>query len=853
MTNNEPTKNLNAMKELDEKVFRQLVSDIKDARKSADQLLALVKEKKDALIALRVAREAEEAERSAREAKAAAEAEEQLVVSWPEEEPVQQEEPKEEPAVQEEAVQESEQPETEAVKEEEAKPAEEVTPAPKEEPKIFIPQNSTIKSKEQLEKERISAYRAQNVQEPRKFVPPTPKKKEPAPRGNGPQGKGESMRQQPVAGTTFVPQNNNRRSQPVKKNFDRDFDDKKGGKRPNRRELMNEEVSDAELNRRYKSRKGNKTVDNPQLIKIEHAVVSVDPVPIKLLAEKIGKPSTEIVKKLLLLGTFKNINDSIDFEEAELLALDFGVTLELKLEETMEDKLSAYIEQTDLDSADQDMQKRAPVVTIMGHVDHGKTSLLDYIRHANVAGGEAGGITQHIGAYTIRLHGEKITFIDTPGHEAFTTMRARGAQVTDIAVIVVAADDSIMPQTVESINHAKAAKVPIIVAINKIDKMGANIDKVKNDLAKYDLLIEEWGGDTIAVPVSAKTGEGVETLLEQILLVAEVSELKANPKTPARGTIIEARLDKNVGPVATVLVQGGTLKVGDNVVAGSVIGKVKMMKDDKGNAIKSAGPSIPVSVLGFDSVPNAGDQVVAVEEKFAKSIAEERKVKERIARLSRPSGNLEDLFKEMTDGKMKELNLIIKADVQGSVEALAQELKKLANEEVKVNIIHSAVGAVNESDVILAATSGAVIIAFNVRPDSKARDAAAKEGVDIRTYSIIYDVIDQINLALKGMLAPKFREVLLGHAEVRNTFHISSVGTIAGCYVTDGKVARNSGVRLLRDNIVVYEGKISSLKRMKDDAKEVLQGFECGVGLEKYNDIKVGDVIESYVIEQVEA
>lgn len=845
MSNNQAdyTKNLTDLFEKDDKSFKSLVASVKEARKATESLLARVKEKKDEIIAARMEREAQaalelemarKAEAEKAKAEAAALAKEQALQQAEEEEPVQPQEEAEE-VVAEPEVQE---PVQEAPQEEEAKPQPEAAPT------IFIPADSPINR----EQDRLKAYRAQNVQEPRKFVPAPAKPKVPAKPAH-------SERIQPAAGTTYVPpsqggrnQRGNQRGQQNNKNFDRDGEDKR---RRTRREIP-EDVSEAELARRFKQRNKNaKGAEPVASIKIEHAVVSVDPVPLKMLAEKIGRPANELVKKLLMLGEFKTINDSVDFEQAELIAIDYGVTLELKLEETMEDKLSAYIEKT-REGSNANMVKRAPIVTIMGHVDHGKTSLLDYIRSTNVAGGEAGGITQHIGAYTIRLAGEKITFIDTPGHEAFTTMRARGAMVTDIAVIVVAADDSIMPQTVESINHAKAAKVPIIVAINKIDKQGANIDRVKNDLAKHDLLIEEWGGDTICVPVSAKTGEGVDNLLKQILLVAEVNELKANPRLPASGTILEARLDKNIGPVATILVQEGTLKVADFVVAGSITGKIRMMTDDKGNSIKQAGPSIPVSVLGFDSVPNAGDQCVVVEEKFARSVAEERKIKERIERLNRTGNNLENIFKEMTEGKMKELNLIVKADVQGSVEALVSEVKKLSNEEVKVNVIHSGVGAVTENDVLLAQTSSAIIIAFNVRPDANAKVAAAREQVEIRTYRIIYEVIDEINLALKGMLAPKYRENVLGHAEVRAIYHISSVGTIAGCYVTDGKIERNSGVRLLRDNVVVYEGKLQSLRRVKDDVKEVSQGYECGVGLERYNDIKEGDVIESFVMEQIE-
>lgn len=898
---NQESKGVLGMTAQYQQTFKSVTTGIKDLRKSADTLLQAAKARKEQLI---LAKEQEEArvqaallaqEAKARQEAMEAEALQQELERRKQEEALAQEAAKAEaetitPSQPQEAIPEEdtapqdvqavmdnvqETATEETAPQAEAAPIEASAEAPqetvqevKEEVKVEAPVEKPAKEEAKQEikagttfvpKDRggrdLSQYRAQNVQEPRKFVPPAAK----APQGAGTRPvrgdrppMGAARPQSPSAGTTFVPPQsgpNNRRTNPGQKEFDRkrDFDQKsaKGGK--GRREAV-EEVSEAELNRRFKQR-GKKGKQEVETIRIEHAVVSVDPVPIKLLAEKIGKPATEIVKKLLQIGVFKNVNDSIAFDEAELMALDFGVTLELKVEETLEDKLTAYVEKIQED--DTHLTKRAPVVTIMGHVDHGKTSLLDYIRKANVAKGEAGGITQHIGAYTIRLRGEKITFIDTPGHEAFTTMRARGAQVTDVAVIVVAADDSIMPQTVESINHAKAAGVPIIVAINKIDKPGANIDRVKNDLTKYDLLIEEWGGDTICVPVSAKTGEGVEELLEQILLVAEVGELKANPQVPAKGTIIEARLDHAIGSVATILVQNGTLKVGDYVVAGAVTGKIKKMMDDKGGNLTKAGPSIPVSVLGFDSVPNAGDQCLVVEEKLARSIAEERRIKERLDRLSRASNNLENIFKTMTEGKLKELNLIVKADVQGSVEAVCQELKKLSNEEVKVSIIHSGVGAVNESDVMLAMTSSAIIIAFNVRPDAGAKATAAKENVDIRTYRVIYEAIDEINLALKGMLAPKFREVVLGHAEVRDTFRISSIGTIAGCYVTDGKMERNSGIRLLRDNVVIYEGKLASLRRVKDDVKEVLTGFECGMGLEKYNDIKVGDVMECYTMEQI--
>ena len=490
----------------------------------------------------------------------------------------------------------------------------------------------------------------------------------------------------------------------------------------------------------------------------------------------------------------------------------------------------------------------------MGHVDHGKTSLLDYIRESHVTAGEAGGITQHIGAYTVNLKGQQITFLDTPGHEAFTAMRMRGAQATDIAILVVAADDGVMPQTIEAINHAKAAGVQIIVAINKMDKPNANPDRIRQQLTEYDLVDENWGGDTIMVPVSAHTGEGVDQLLEMILLVAEVQDYKANPNRKARGIIIEARLDKGRGPVATVLVKNGTLRVGDTIVAGTAYGRVRAMTNDKGERVKSAGPSDPVEVIGFGEVPDAGDLISAVDDdRLSRQVAEERKDKLRAALIkSQQKTTLDDLFNQISAGEIKDLNIIIKADVQGSVEAVRQSLEKLSNDEVRVRTIHGGVGAITETDVMLASASNAIIIGFNVRPDNNAREIAEREKIDIRLYRVIYNAIEDVQAAMKGMLAPKFRENILGHAEVRQTYKITGVGTIAGGYVTDGKIARNASIRLLRDNVVVHEGKIDSLKRFKDDAKEVAQGYECGIGIERFNDVKVGDVIECFVMEEVE-
>ena len=587
---------------------------------------------------------------------------------------------------------------------------------------------------------------------------------------------------------------------------------------------------------------------------IEHAIITTDPVPVKVLSEKTGIPASEIIKTLFMLGIIKTINESVDFATAELVVGEITknrpITLELKPEVTLEETLSAKLVIDDEDTAK--LRPRPPVVTIMGHVDHGKTSLLDYIRKANVAGGEAGGITQHIGAYTVSLKGSPITFLDTPGHEAFTSMRARGAQVTDIAVLVVAADDGIMPQTIEAINHAKQAEVPIIVAINKIDKQGANPDQVLQQLTNYDLLPEEWGGETPVVRVSAKTGEGVESLLENILIMAEIRELKANPDRPARGTIIEARLDKGVGKVATILVQTGTLRIGDNVVAGTSTGKIRAMVDDKGRKVKKAGPSTPVSVTGWDEVPEAGDIIdVVADEKFARELAEERRLK--LAAQGEESGavSLNDLFDKIKKGELKSVKLIIKADVQGSLEAVKQSLSKLGNDEVDIDIIHGAVGAIKESDVTLADTAKAIIIGFNVRPDANAKALAAQKHIDIRFYDIIYNAIEDIEKAVKGLLEPKFRENVLGSAEVRELFKITGVGIIAGCHVTDGKIQRGAKARLLRNGAVQVTTEIASLRHGKDDVKEMAKNFDCGIMLLNYQDIKVGDVIEAFVMEQI--
>lgn len=600
--------------------------------------------------------------------------------------------------------------------------------------------------------------------------------------------------------------------------------------------------------RNYKINR-NRDGGNNSTIVIENAVITTDPVSIKTLSEKIGKSAAEIVKTLFVLGIMKTINDSIDFATAELVAEEFKITLEYKPEVTFEDTLTAQLEVDEVEDLD-NLVSRPPIITIMGHVDHGKTSLLDYIRKTQVTKGEAGGITQHIGAYTITLNGNPITFLDTPGHEAFTSMRARGAQVTDIAILVVAADDGIMPQTIEAINHAKQAKVPIIVAVNKIDRPGANPDRVLQQLTEHDVTPEQWGGETPVVNVSAKTGQGVEELLEQILVRAEFEELRANPNRNARGTIIEAKLDKGLGKIATILVQTGTLHVGDNVVAGICTGKIRAMIDDKGRKVKTAGPSMPVSVTGWDDVPEAGDRIdVVADEKFARELAEERKLKLASAQQQSTSVSLNDLFDKISKGELKSVKLIIKADVQGSVEAVKQSLAKLGNDEVTIDIIHSAVGGIKESDVLLAETAGAIIIGFNVRPDTNAKTLAAQKKIDIRFYDIIYNAIEDIEKAVKGLLEPKFREVILGSAEIRRVYKIKGVGTIAGCYVVDGKIARNAKARLIRNGTVEYTGEIASLRHEKDDVKEMARGFECGVTLTNYQDIKEGDVIEAFVME----
>lgn len=625
-----------------------------------------------------------------------------------------------------------------------------------------------------------------------------------------------------------------------KKNFDNDDNEDFNPNKPNK-------------NRKKKNRKSksNKANNQPTKESNENGKIEIpEVVTVSAFADKIGENSNAVIGKLIQLGVMAGLNDTIEFEQAELIAMDFGKEI------TLEQEFSAIEEQEiDLDYEDneEDLITRAPVVSVMGHVDHGKTSILDAIKNTRVTSGEAGGITQHIGAYSVDLDGRAITFLDTPGHEAFTEMRMRGAQSTDIAILVVAADDGVMPQTVEAINHAKAADIPIVVAVNKVDKEQSDPNRVKQELMEYGLVSEDWGGDTITVDVSAKTGQGIEELLEMVLLVAEMRELKANPNRDAVGLIIEAQLDKARGPVATVLVQKGTLHEGDNVLTGSASGRIRAMFDSKGNSIKEAGPSVPVQILGLSDVAEAGDKLFAVEdEKTARAYAARAEEQKREERLMAKGASLEDLSGEAAEGELKELNVIVKTDVKGTVDAVSQSLLKLSNEEVKVSVVAGAVGGITESDVLLAQASNAIIIGFNVRPTQGAMERAKDNGIEIRTYSVIYEAIEDVESAIKGMLDPEFVEEVLGRAEVRDTFKVPSVGTIAGVMVTSGSVPRRAKVRLLRDNVVIFDGDISSMKRFKDDAKELANGYEGGIGLNRFNDIKVGDVMEAYEVVEKE-
>ena len=904
--------NIESVKKLGEfkggKQLETLVSDISREKSRANVIMASIKAKKDALIA-----KAEEEARTKAEAEVKA-VEDVKVETKPEPivEKVEKTEPvKEEIAEKKETVV-SEKTEAKPAKVEEVK--KEDKPAQKVEAKAESIKDDSAKTNEKAEvnaevKAEAPKKAAHITVAPktpfelaqenpeilpngeirRIYVPPTPKPKVQtrvfgqngyqAPRGQKTQGQGgyqgqksQGQNQQggmrrPSASQNlanvaqqFPPKPAAQKGKGAKQNSGANansnkFDDRTMNKRALLKKgyIVDDRISydeDGEMVvRNYKVNK-NRGGGNSATIVIENAVITTDPVSIKTLSEKIGKSAAEIVKTLFVLGIMKTINDSIDFATAELVADEFGIKLEYKPDVTLEDTLSAQLEVDDEEELD-NLVPRPPIVTIMGHVDHGKTSLLDYIRKTNVTGGEAGGITQHIGAYTVTLNGSPITFLDTPGHEAFTAMRARGAQVTDIAILVVAADDGIMPQTLEAISHAKQAKVPIIVALNKMDRPGANPDRVLSQLAENGVTPEEWGGETPVVRVSAKTGMGVEDLLEQILVRAEVEELRANPDRNARGTIIEAKLDKGLGKIATILVQTGTLRVGDNVVAGTCTGKIRAMIDDKGRKVKKAGPSIPVSVTGWDDVPEAGDRIdVVADEKFARELAEERKLKIAASQTESTSVSLNDLFDKISKGELKSVKLIIKADVQGSVEAVKQSLSKLGNEEVNIDIIHAAVGGIKESDVLLAETSNAIIIGFNVRPDANAKQLAAQKKIDIRFYNIIYNAIEDIEKAVKGMLDPKFQEVVLGSADVRELFKISGVGTIAGCHVTDGKIVRGAQARLIRNGKVEYTGEIASLRHGKDDVKEMAKNFDCGIMLSNFQDIKVDDVIEAFTMEK---
>ena len=638
-----------------------------------------------------------------------------------------------------------------------------------------------------------------------------------------------------------------------------DRSDRSGGRRGGAQQQGKEKIRGGGNKKRGQMTFSNKRKQEEaeKLRRLQLEIAKKTPLTVKIpdeisvgeLASRMKKTGAEVVKCLMKNGVMASLSQLIDFDTAAIIAEEMGCKVEKEVVVTIEEKLIDTAE----DKAE-DLVPRAPVVVVMGHVDHGKTSLLDYIRNAHVASGEAGGITQHIGAYQVQINGKPITFLDTPGHEAFTSMRARGAMVTDIAILVVAAEDGIMPQTVESINHAKAAEIPIIVAINKMDKPEANPERIKQQLTEYGLVAEEWGGDTIICPISAKTGMGIDNLLEMVTLTAEVAELKANPNRAAQGTVIEARLDKGRGPVATLLVQNGTLHQGDIIIAGTAVGRVRAMVDDKGGRLTDAGPSVPVEITGLSEVPGAGNTFNAVaDERLARELVEQRK-EEAKAKANAPiqKVSLEDLFSQIQAGEVKDLNIIVKADVQGSAEAVKSSLEKLSNDEVRVRVIHSGVGAISESDVMLAATSKAIIVGFNVRPDAAARDSAARSNVDMRMYRVIYDAINEVEDAIKGMLAPKYKEVDLGRAEVRNVFRITGVGMVAGCYVTEGKVQRGAQMRLLRDNIVIYDGAIASLQRFKDSVKEVAQGYECGITFEKFQDIKVGDVIEAFLMEQIE-
>ena len=723
--------------------------------------------------------------------------------------------------------------------------------APKAEPKAEAkpePQKEAPKPAAQQPKPQQNNARPQNNQSKPQSAPA---QQQAAPKADKPK-EPERKRERRVVDTSAVQVNSNRFAD-VDNLVSERVQNYQGGK---------QRIGGGKGKQANKQQKGNfkgsksRNEEQEKMRRLQMEVARKAPVTVKIpdeitvgeLASRMKKTAGEVIKCLMKNGVMAGINQSIDFDTAEFVATEMGCKVEKEITVTIEERII----DDHVDTAEE-LETRAPVVVVMGHVDHGKTSTLDAIRQTSVTAGEAGGITQHIGAYTVDVNGQMITFLDTPGHAAFTSMRARGAKSTDIAILVVAADDGIMPQTVESINHAKAAGVPIIVAINKMDKPTANPDKIKEQLTKYDLVCEEWGGDTIIVPISAKTGQGLDELLEMVLLTAEVQELKANPNRRAKGVVIEARLDKTRGPVATLLVQNGTLKQGDIVIAGTAVGRVRVMTNDKGRTVKTAGPSVPVEITGLADVPTPGDEFNAVtDERMARELVEQRRQaqKDAAAKLMQKV-TLDNLFAKMQEGEMKELPLIVKADVQGSAEAVKASLEKLSNEEVRVRVIHAGVGAINESDILLASTSGAIIVGFNVRPDAAAQASGHRANVDMRFYRVIYDAVDEIEAAMKGMLAPKYEEVVIGHAEVRMTYKVSAIGTVAGCMVKDGKVTRDAQVRVLRDNIVVHEGEIGSLQRFKDAAKEVTAGFECGMTVAKYNDIREGDIFECFTMQEV--
>ncbi len=717
-----------------------------------------------------------------------------------------------------------------------------VQPAPKAAPKVEEAPKQEEKPEAKPEKapEKAAVPAAQNS--PKKAESPKPAK--PA--------EPERRRERRVVDTSAVQVNANRFDDRVDDLISERVQNYRGGKQRIGGKKGQQQ------NKKDNKFKGNKARNEEQekLRRLQMEVARKAPVTVKIpeeitvgeLASRMKKTAGEVIKCLMKNGVLAAINQTIDFDTAEFVATEFGCKVEKEITVTIEERIFEDHEDTA-----EELQERAPVVVVMGHVDHGKTSTLDAIRKTAVTAGEAGGITQHIGAYTVDVNGRMVTFLDTPGHAAFTSMRARGAKSTDIAILVVAADDGIMPQTIESINHAKAAEVPIIVAINKMDKPEANPERIKQQLTEHELICEEWGGDTIIVPISAKTGAGLDDLLEMVLLTAEVQELKANPNRRAKGTVIEARLDKTRGPIATLLVQNGTLNQGDIVIAGTAVGRVRVMTNDKGRTVKSAGPSVPVEITGLAEVPAPGDEFNAVVyERMARELVEQRKQAAKDAAANAMQKvTLDNLFAKMQEGEMKELSLIVKADVQGSAEAVKASLEKISNEEVRVRVIHTGVGAINESDILLASTAGAIIVGFNVRPDAGAQASAQRTAVDMRFYRVIYDAIDEIESAMKGMLAPKFEEAVIGHAEVRMTYKVSAIGTIAGCMVKDGKVSRDAQVRVLRDNIVIHEGEVGSLQRFKDAAKEVTAGYECGMSILKFNDIKEGDVFECFVMEEV--